>query len=248
MKFIICTFLIFTCGFANANNVDYQTSLNQFYELVKKLEVNKELPTLNTPEGKRILNELTNPELIKQLSKDSLNGQMSIVEYNAQIFTDYVYFNPDKKPHLNFNDITRNIKQFEPELILLNCFNIKYFASLVPIVNDFYTALPDAEKTDIRLSGIKMMQLGILQYYNGVFMWMSESNLLSEHSQYELITVIEQATKNFAAILSKEKKNEIIVLAKTTITKLPKYKSQLNHIIDMIEDSSCNYLCQVTSQ
>lgn len=248
MKLIMGLILIFTCCFASAINQNYENSLTQFYELAKTLEEKKTLPTLDTVEGKKILNQLTDPMLLVSFSKDKLSEDIEIMDNLNNVYAYYLSFNPEKKPRLSLIDFTRNIKRFEPEIILVNSFNIKYFAALLPIINEFYQQLPNAEKTEIRLNGVKQMQLGILQYYTGVLMWVTMPDCLSDHSKQQLISTIEETTKNFAQFLSEEKKKEIISLVEMEVTKLPKYKSHFINIIKMIEKSSCEYLCQIATE
>ncbi|OCG03025.1 hypothetical protein [Gilliamella sp. wkB112] len=248
MKLIIGLILIFTCCFASAINQSYENTLTQFYELAKKLEEKKTLPTLDMVEGKKILNQLTDPMLLVSLSKNKLSEDINIMENLKNVYAYYLSFNPEKKARLSLIDLTRNIKQFEPEIILITSFNIEYFSALLPIINEFYEQLPEAEKTDIRLSGAKQMQLGILQSYTGVLMWVSTPDCLSDHSKQQLISTIEKTTKNSARFLSEKKKKEIISLVEIVVAKQPKYNSQFTNIIKMIEESPCEYLCQVTSE
>lgn len=248
MRILFCFVLIIISSFAHASDFTYQHYVFQFNKLARELKAERTLPTLDTEQGKEILNKLTDPNLFRLISKDKLDDNTGILDETLKINSNHLTFNPYSKASIDITDVTRNIKQFDSEIVLLSSFNLKFFTALLPYISESYMELPESEKIAIRVNLLKTIQTDFLIVYRGILKTVSTPDSLSNLSKQKLITVLEQSSKNFAPFLSKDKKKAFISLTEQEAKELPEYKPQITSIIQTIQESPCKYLCEITSQ
>lgn len=69
MRILFCFVLIIISSFAHASDFTYQHYVFQFNKLARELKAARTLPTLDTEQGKEILNKLTDPNLFRLYPK-----------------------------------------------------------------------------------------------------------------------------------------------------------------------------------
>lgn len=141
----------------------------------------------------------------------------------------------------NHNTIT-----YQDVTIPMRAFAMRCLAREMPLLAAFFKALPQEQRTPVRLGGLAQMRLGIAQELIGAIVITEEHDELSPKNRHIALAAAAAAAPNLTAALQMPERSRIVAFATSAkATAATDDQAALEAIIKAVADEHCEGLCQI---
>ncbi|VVE79134.1 hypothetical protein [Pandoraea sputorum] len=143
-----------------------------------------------------------------------------------------------------FGKMLRNSLTYQDELALLQPFEIRCMAKLVPLVTRMFEHMKPEEITPVRRQGIEMMRKGMDSFFLATLSSASDPSLNDRYRTNMLMAAAETAPQIVPA-MKPEEREKLKLAAKTVVNTAPEnLKDYIERIADTFAQPNCEGLCR----
>ena len=140
--------------------------------------------------------------------------------------------------------IGRNMVRFQDELQHLQPFVIRCQAKQIPLLGDFFLALPPAQLTDVQRRGLQMARQGAFATYRG-FLRSADNPALTERYRDAVLDAIAKTAPQYASFLPLPARGQLADMAASMRPLVEgRLRGHIEQILRAMKETRCEGLCK----
>jgi hypothetical protein len=258
-NYLIFLFLAIASVGAWASNFDeYLVASQHFFEKAEKSAPQNSMPRLSDKEAAQLLATLSDSqtflENVEFKAKD-LDSLMEVCDVASKLTNSYGLFNlknridvkaePSEVNMQVFKVIQANIYEFQPELALLQPFQIRCMSKQVEPMVKFVLGLKEKDLTEVRKAGLRQMRVGIASLYINMLQGTIDRSF-SYSYRSKLLNALAATSETYQSVLSIQTRASILVFLNTMDdASKSDFRESLALISNAMSNAECKNLCAI---
>ena len=226
----------------------------RFDAMVRDAAQRGDMPRRADPAVAEVLDRIADLDMLSQdrFGVDDFETVLRLCGVPARIMSSYMLFGADQRIDASSSPAeiglqlqalgTENAARFRDEMVALVPFGVRCGGVQASLIAAFFRTLPPAERTPIRIGGVRQFQTGVMNLYLGTLTMLVDGTLDAE-TRGPVLRELDMAATPVAEVLPLAGRLQVSAGVMSLVANDPGLWPQLETIQHAFTDADCGELC-----